>query len=307
MSVNRYKDSAWHKTLLKELHFWTRFAYLYIRNDFRTRTVLFYPEFPLFKTEINRVLGHSRYNITNNPRLPFDLVVAWEDKTFRGSYPLLDELAREYPVVNLDCRDISKRRVDEVFRQVFGYSLNIDPTRYRGPCVRKSNLNARHKETEILQCPIERPDAGSVYQRLLDNALDDRVVCDFRVQIYGRAIPFLNLRYKPLEKRFFGDIKAEIRETAELLTPEEVEKLLTLASLMGLDYGEIDTIRDNEDGRLYVVDVNNTPYTPPKDAGLSRRDRRLARRLGLRAFEDAFLSRPGVRSARRTRSAWWLE
>jgi hypothetical protein len=28
---------------------------------------------------------------------------------------------------------------------------------------------------------------------------------------------------------------------------------------MGVDYGELDVLRDVEDGRLYVVDVNDTP------------------------------------------------
>jgi hypothetical protein len=31
---------------------------------------------------------------------------------------------------------------------------------------------------------------------------------------------------------------------------------------MGLDYGELDVLRDADDGRLYVVDVNTTPFGP---------------------------------------------
>lgn len=33
--------------------------------------------------------------------------------------------------------------------------------------------------------------------------------------------------------------------------------------IMGLDYGELDVLRDTEDGKLYVADVNNTPWDPP--------------------------------------------
>jgi hypothetical protein len=32
---------------------------------------------------------------------------------------------------------------------------------------------------------------------------------------------------------------------------------------MGLDYGELDAVRDAASGRLYVLDVNNTPFGPP--------------------------------------------
>lgn len=43
----------------------------------------------------------------------------------------------------------------------------------------------------------------------------------------------------------------------------EAELLLRLCRALGLDYGELDVLRDVEDGKLYVVDVNNTPWAPP--------------------------------------------
>ena len=36
-----------------------------------------------------------------------------------------------------------------------------------------------------------------------------------------------------------------------------------LTKKMSVDYGELDVLRD-KDGRIYVVDVNNTPAGPPK-------------------------------------------
>lgn len=44
----------------------------------------------------------------------------------------------------------------------------------------------------------------------------------------------------------------------------EKEKILAFTEKFGLDYGEVDVLRDNDDGRLYVIDVNNTPFGPPK-------------------------------------------
>ena len=36
-------------------------------------------------------------------------------------------------------------------------------------------------------------------------------------------------------------------------------KILAVCREMGLDYGELDVLRDREDGRLYILDVNDTP------------------------------------------------
>ena len=49
----------------------------------------------------------------------------------------------------------------------------------------------------------------------------------------------------------------------ELSGSSKKEKILLFCRRMGLDYGELDMLRDREDGRLYIVDVNNTPFGPP--------------------------------------------
>ena len=37
---------------------------------------------------------------------------------------------------------------------------------------------------------------------------------------------------------------------------------------IGLDMGEIDVLRDNATGRIYIVDVNSMPFGPPKPISL---------------------------------------
>jgi hypothetical protein len=69
---------------------------------------------------------------------------------------LLHELARDHWVVNLHCRDISKRHVEAVFSQVFGYSSLVDPTTYEGLCVCKNDSNAI-ADKELVRCPIKDP------------------------------------------------------------------------------------------------------------------------------------------------------
>jgi glutathione synthase/RimK-type ligase-like ATP-grasp enzyme len=82
---------------------------------------------------------------------------------------------------------------------------------------------------------------------------------------------------------------AELHETGTVLTTAEVERLLRFCAFIGLDYGELDVLRDKVDGRIYVVDVNSTPDGPPNHLSGPQSEIALAR-LGA-AFEDAFLSR----------------
>jgi hypothetical protein len=56
---------------------------------------------------------------------------------------------------------------------------------------------------------------------------------------------------------------AYIIRTADVASANEQEQLACLCESIGLQYGEIDVLRDNDDRRLYVVDVNRTPHGPP--------------------------------------------
>jgi hypothetical protein len=38
--------------------------------------------------------------------------------------------------------------------------------------------------------------------------------------------------------------------------------LLRFCAAIALDYGELDVLRDNDSGRIYVVDANRTPIRP---------------------------------------------
>jgi len=303
MLVNRYKASPVYKSLIKDAVYLLRFAYLYVVNGLRVRTILFYPEFPVFKTEINKVLMGSRFNVTNNPNQPFDLVVCWQDETFRKPLHHLAKLAGRAPVINRYCTDISKRKVDRVFHKIFGYALDVNPRQHRGECVRKSNINATH-DACVINCPVEAEDNAYVYQKLLDNSFDDDTAFDLRLPIYGNTIPFVYVRYRPLSKRFYGDFKVEVRDPAVYFSADEIIKILAFCREMGLDYGDLDTVRDRSDGRLYIVDVNNTPQSADADVSMTRADKKRARTLAKRAFLANFIEpaaeavQPGSVSAR---------
>jgi hypothetical protein len=46
----------------------------------------------------------------------------------------------------------------------------------------------------------------------------------------------------------------------------ECAQLARFADLIGMDYGELDVLRANDSGLIYVVDANRTPVRP---AGLA--------------------------------------
>lgn len=240
------------------------------------RVVLFYPDRPSRSSVAYKLCALLGHRITANPDGYYDVAIRWRDRT-RATVTLPGAL-------NAGCSDISKAHVASVFADVFGYPLAVDPMTYRAPMVEKSDDNYRH-DGEIITGPvIAQP--GKVYQRLIDNT-DGFEAVDHRVAIVGGAVPLVYLKRRPLESRFSNtNTTVAVHGSDELFTTIEERQLVTFAKRMGLDYGEMDVLRDT-DGRIYVVDVANTPAGPPN--GLALNDCRTALGLLGAAF-DALLA-----------------
>ncbi len=224
--------------------------------------VLFRPEVPAYGHAIYKICLHLGYRITGDRTRPFEIAINWEDTAFGARDQVLSRLAATTRVVNLQCQDTSKTRVADVFAQAFGYPLAVDPRTHRGTCVRKSEANAQH-DGAIVACPSER-EAGFAYQRLLDNEVPGGLVRDMRVPVIGTELPFGYIKYRPVAARFRNlNTKVELASVADLFSREEVDGIVRFCGVMGLDYGEIDVLRNREDERIYIVDVNATPSGPP--------------------------------------------
>lgn len=229
----------------------------------RAPTVAFHPQRPSQYHVIRRICARLGYAITGRPDPRDDAVIAFSTETRWDPDPGLHRLAEERPVLNIGCTDISKRRVNEVFAESFGYELAVDPLTHTGPAVRKSDRNAVH-DGEIVACPVATVPHDVVFQRVIDNRTGDGRVLDLRVVVIGGRVPLLYRRYRPEDRRFrSGNERAELATPREELTDDEVASLERFASTMGLDVGEMDVLRDAGDGRIYVVDVNTTPWGPP--------------------------------------------
>jgi len=209
-----------------------------------------------------------------------DVLFYFDDKT-HGTIDD-DVLGSNKKILNGRCTDISKSRVEDVFEQVFGYSLAVDPTTYTGKVVQKSQENAKH-DGRIINCPIEKAEPGDSYQRFIENCYDGKVVEDIRVPVVGNAIPLVYLKRRPLAIRFDNENKEAVMvETVEALSQSEVDQLLAFSREMGLDFGGLDVLRCRTSGKIFVVDVNKTDMGPPIPLKTTDKFRALTR-LG-RAF-----------------------
>jgi hypothetical protein len=276
---------AWHAITYKR-----RWLSAFLANGLHAEKVLFYPDRP-------REWGYMQYKLyhqlglrmTNDPKADTVLTFRFEDETWKHNDARLAEWMRSgRRVLNGRCTDVSKRAVDTAFARVFGYSISADSRTQVGPYVRKSDLNATH-DGLVLEAPAE-PEEGFVYQKLIDNRSGEDRFVDLRVIVCADTIPFVYLYYRSLAARFTNDISAvDLKETSDVLSDAEAAGLLRLCREMGVDLGALDVLRDRGDGRIYVVDVNDTPKGPPITLGGEYHDEAM-RRLAS-AFKAGFLQK----------------
>lgn len=175
--------------------------------------------------------------------------------------------------INAGSFDISKQAVQRHFESTFGYPLAVDPVRHVGPMVEKSDRNFTH-DGRILCGPIapEEVREGCVYQRLVDTVDGAGFAVDLRtIMVGGRAVVVYR-KHRPVADRFSArNHSVEILDPADVFEGEELACLGAFAALMGVDFAALDVLRDREDGRIYVVDVNNTPGGLPRPITAAQR------------------------------------
>jgi hypothetical protein len=222
--------------------------------------VLFHPEFPTMDGyTLVAMLHELDYQGVSDIDADFDLAVAWADRTWMDPDPALEKLAERMPVWNIDCRDISKRRVDEVMREVFGYGAEVDPRTWHGTCAVKTDENARGRGG-VVTTPISDPDPRMVYQRLIECREHGRTV-NYRVPVIAGTLPLCYvLERAPIVEHLKTDATAcRLVDTDDLFSAVEQQRILAFCRGMHLDFGELDVLRDDDDGRIYIIDANKTP------------------------------------------------
>jgi len=226
----------------------------------KVKTICFWPDKPITYDILFWICLINKYKVTNSLDERADIYMFWKDQTFHDS-----NLKTKFnpKLINLNCIDISKVHVGKVFHRVFGYEIEIDPTNYNGFCVQKNDLNAEH-DGKIVKCPIEKKEIGFVYQKLINNQKDDNYIVDIRIPIFKDYIPFVYLKYRNIDHRFLNtNDYAKIKILNNILTEDEIDKIIRFCQEIKLEYGELDVLRDNDNGKIYIVDANHCPSGPP--------------------------------------------
>lgn len=259
------------KVLTEDLYFIFRFVVLLFKNNFKVKTALFYPEFPSKRSALYKVVKACNFNITNNPTLKHQISIYWQNETFRlptNGYSFFNQ-----KTINKNCLDISKTFIDKHHLTAFGYQTQINPLTYNQKFVQKGELNAQH-DGKIHHHPITKTEEGYIYQELIDNT-DNNWVNDLRTPVFKGEIPYVVIRSRKVEERFGGGSqKARMFKTEDIFSEDEQKAIKNFTELIGLDYGDLDILRDRNTNKIYVVDANPTAWGPTN--GLTPKEKKLA-------------------------------
>lgn len=195
--------------------------------------------------------------------------------------------------LNFGCGDITKSHVARVFAEVFGYPLAVDPARWTGLAVEKSEANGAH-DGHVVACPCE-PVPGRVYQRVIDTVRADGFAYDLRTHVVGGTVVAVWIKQRSAAGRFLPTNRAATwHDPSAIFSGEELASIGTFTRAMGADWAGLDILRDVGDGRIYIVDVNKTDAGPI--IALPLRDK-LASVAVLGAALRKLLPQPGISSA----------
>jgi hypothetical protein len=171
--------------------------------------------------------------------------------------------------INGRCRDISKRTVQRVFAEVFGYPLAVDPLTYEGVCVRKPNRNAVSvndvKDMLVMVGPIPADELSDehVYERRIDGRVPGLGHVELYTYVVGGTVVSVlrDVRLDGMQAgRLAKMLDHSVVDARMVFSAQERTQIGGFCAAMGLDYGKLDIIRDREDRRLYILDANKTPH-----------------------------------------------
>lgn len=211
-------------------------------------------------------------------------VAFYFDDVTRGNPPATEVLHR----FNFCCADVSKSHVAKVFAEVFGYPLELDPITAIGPIVEKSETNGVH-DGAVVVAPL-KPQPGRVYQRLIDTEANG-FNHDLRTPCVGGSPVLVWHKFKTAGESFaIHSHRTRLRDPADVFSSEELALIRRFNARMGLDWGGLDILRDRNDGRIYVVDVNKTDLGPV--ISLSWRDKIISMNRLAAALNDMVSAQP---------------
>jgi len=224
--------------------------------------LLFYPRGPQKKNKIKQICNYLNLGITNDPQDEFDIAINWRGAAWHPRWPELDVISQAgIRVINHFCTNVKKDYVDEAFKAEFGYSSLVDPLSYNGHAVQKSNRQAAH-DGRIIELPISKPKPDHVYQRLINNKVEEDTYRDIRVVIFNDKVPMVFFKNKDVSIRFSGQSSsAHVIWPSEFdyfFGPDLIPGVVRFCKRIGMDYGEVDVLYCRDSRRYYIIDANKT-------------------------------------------------
>lgn len=211
-----------------------------------------------------------------------DVLLGWEDLTsdqikpiefINQSYTHSGRSLANTKLINTDLHDISKKKMAEVNKKVFGYDLDVDPTTYNGKVVRKSDVNALH-DGVVIDCPIPASEVKDdcVYNVCINNIDADDNAIDNRVVYIGGLVDFYYHKKRHSTDRFLSEKSTTtIKNITDTFSTSEINLIEKFCQELGAEYGEMDVLRDLDTGKIYIVDFAKTPMARMK--GLILKDK----------------------------------
>lgn len=225
-------------------------------------TVLFYPDPPVTQPghSLSKTIRYFKilgYEVTNDVKAYWDIAVHWDYRDVNHIKEMF--LDDNRLVLNMRLTDVTKSNVDKVFTKVFGYSSMANTDGF-GYCIKKSERQAAH-DGEFVKLPCEKEE-GFIYQKVIDNRIDTGTVVDLRLPIFMGEIPLVFVKRKSNKGAFeiqLGTHAPYVDRVENHFTHNELYLISKFCKIIGLDIGELDVLRDNSSGKIYIVDVNNIP------------------------------------------------
>ena len=239
----------------------------------KTLTALAYPDPLGIWTTARGVFERTDIEYHNDTGSYYDFIIANSPSATYPRYSknefIRQEISKGTYVINSRLDDISKLNVDFFFQKSFGYKLLVEkeqlPTLGRNIII-KSNKNSTH-DGKIVEPPfsIDDPRIGSSDSVLsLEIRSRTDIHTDYRVCIFGYSCGLTNMARKRKEERFGGIFKSAISmhlspHPESFFSSDEILKINNFCKNIGLEYGEIDVMRDEIDDKIYILDITSTP------------------------------------------------
>lgn len=224
--------------------------------------LLFYPDRRIDKTRIGVAIRAIPW-IEIGDKDNFDVCFYWNYKDVLDTDSVIRGwVADGRTVYNDNLTNVSKKAVDECFTWAFGYSSLVSDY-YGGRCLSKANKQSRgdvrvvyqKDEKNINDGIYKYSDQYRIHQKIIDTA-NNGICVEYRAFIFGSDM-FIVEKTKLERNRYKSNADGyRVVGASDIFSKGEMNNILLFCIASGLDFGEIDILRD-KDGLIYIVDINN--------------------------------------------------